>query len=250
MTTLEDPKDVASFHHLIQQVGRLEVSIENTNKSVAALADSVRTVTQRQIDGSKPNWSMLAVIATVAIAVGAGLFAYINQPVSQMRSTQHAYTQDYLDHVRDGHPDSVKERVSENREHIAHTDNRLKREMQLLNDSQNQRIDALSEWREKIDKWVLDHATKDIGKGSTRDERIKQLEEWKRSADLSIKQRTVDTARQQERILDIEREIYSGAAYRSGRPIKPANGKGHGEITIHHKYPAGDPRNGDAVQEK
>ena len=51
--------------------------------------------------------------------------------------------------------------------------------------------------------------------------RLEKLEYWKTQSELWMEKHGEKNAKFEERILDIEREIYSGAAYRAGRPIKP-----------------------------
>ncbi len=57
------------------------------------------------------------------------------------------------------------------------------------------------------------------------DAEVHELEDWKKQMDVWVLEKQGTIKGMEERILDLEREMYSGATYRAGRPIKPAEEK-------------------------
>ncbi len=204
-------------------VGRLEQSIQSTNSalrdfaaqtnsSIDRLTRSFEEVNKSVLQGRQTNWGMIASWAGVLILL-LGLVVY--QPLQEIRSGIN-------EHTEDGHPESVINRIHNNEKRFADILSGFQRELTLLENSDKERHSKSEQRIYEAEQWINDHREESPSQHAIHDTRLDNLQKEIDMLRAEHKNHSSDNVSLQERILDIEREIYSGASYRSGRPIKPA----------------------------
>lgn len=215
-----DPKN---FNDMSVAVGRLEQSIQNTNISlrdhaartnnnIDRLTKGIEELTRNQFLGKQTNWGMIASWAAVLILL-LGLVVY--QPLQEIRTG-------ITDHKEDGHPTSVLTRIANNERRFTDIAEHLQREVTLLEKADKERRVELTSRLKETEDWILEHNSISPKEHAVLFEKTAVMKEEVATLRLSTGSHDIDIVSLEERILDIEREIYAGAAYRSGRPIKPA----------------------------
>jgi lysyl-tRNA synthetase class I len=163
------------------------------------------------LQGKQTNWGMIASWVGVLILL-LGLVVY--QPLQELRTGIGS-------HVEDGHPHSVIERIENNETRFIEIMTRMQRELELLEDADKERHVKIEDRMKSAETWINDHRQESPSKHSVHDTRLNTLTaeiDKLRESKESLYKSNVSL---EERILDIEREIYAGASYRSGRPTKP-----------------------------
>lgn len=215
-----DPK---SFNDMSVQVGRLEESIQSTNLAlrdfagrtsgdISRLTESIQEINKNQLLGKQTNWGMIASWVGVLVLL-LGLVVY--QPLQEIRSG-------IFNHKADGHPHSVLNRIANNEERFVDITSRMQREIELLEEADKARHLANLEQIKHADEWILDHQSISSKKHAILSTKVENLKEDVDRFMPAMGGHEKDIVSLRERILDIEREIYAGATYRSGRPIKPS----------------------------
>ena len=202
-------------------VGRLESSLESTNvalrdfasrteHNIDRLTRSIEDLSKNQFMGKQTNWGMIASWAGVMVLL-LGLVVY--QPLQELRAG-------ISTHKHDGHPHSVINKIEKTEESFNEVTSAIQREIQILEAADKARTESLTVWKSKIDELVLERQ----GTIAEFNTKIEALERDHSHMDREVDELSKQSTSYGERLLDVEREIYSGAAYRSGRPIKPNNG--------------------------
>lgn len=206
---------------LHSNIGRLEQSITSTNEqlrdfaartnaNIDRLTKYFEDVNKSILQSKQTNWGMIASWVGVLVLL-LGLVVY--QPLQEIRTN-------IVSHTEDGHPASVITKIEHNVDKFSGIAERLQHEIELLEatdqrreEKTSKRINDLEKWsQEVLAKYPADHAI-----FKTKLEMIvNEIEKLRTNSAASAK----SDVSFKERILDIEREIYTGAHYRAGRPIK------------------------------
>ena len=219
---LRRSNDIKSIGDITVSVGRLEQSIESTNSAlrdfanrttndVDRLTKSIEELTRNQLLGKQTNWGMIASWVGVMILL-LGLVVY--QPLQELRVGIN-------NHKSDGHPSSVIARVENNENRFNDIATRIQREVELLEAADKARHQENTSRIKGVEDWVLEHQSVSPKEHAVLSERIANNKERLDRETPMIREHDIQINSLEERILDIEREIYTDAAYRSGRPIKP-----------------------------
>ena len=190
-------------------VGKLEESVISTNRNIDKLTRNMEELSKNQFLGKQTNWGMIASWVSVLVLL-LGLVVY--QPLQEVRNA-------IISHRADGHPTSVIKQIDAVRTNLTDTAARLQREILLLEQADKDRTAAAAVRLHDLEGAVagLREVTPEFRT------RIEKLQDEVKHLTSEADGNSATITSLKERVLDIEREIYSGAAYRSGRPIKPQN---------------------------
>jgi len=193
--TSEDMRDLAS----------------RTSEDISRLTKSIEEITKNQFLGKQTNWGMIASWAAVLVLL-LGLVVY--QPLQEIRTGIH-------DHKQDGHPTSVISRIENNEQRFVDIISRLQREVTLLEQADKERRTQLHTRLKETEDWILEHNSVSPKEHAILRTRLDALKERMDNISTSMNDHDKFISAERERMLNVEREIYTGATYRSGRPIKP-----------------------------
>ena len=221
---LRRSSDIKTMTDLSGTVGRLEQSIENTNvalrdfanrtnHSIDRLTRNMEDMGKTQLLGKQTNWGQIASWAGVFVVL-LGLVVY--QPLQELRSGWSA-------HEHDGHPESVITRIQNNEQRFADIMDNLQKQITLLENVDRERMSSLTRRVEEGEKWILGHQESSPREHAIYATKIEHLEQEVLLLRQEHSKLLEQSVSDKERILDLEREAYSGAAYRAGRPVKPTN---------------------------
>lgn len=218
--------DMKSMDDVSVTIGRLEQSIESTNVAlrdfagrtsddISRLSKNIEELTKNQFLGKQTNWGMIASWAAVLVLL-LGLVVY--QPLQEIRGS-------IGDHKQDGHPHSVINRIENNEERFVDITTRLQHEIKLLEQADNERTIELKRRIKETEDWVLQHQSESPTAHARFEERIKALKERVDRMTPAMHKYEQAMTQMEERTLNLEREVFAGATYRSGRPTKPPGKK-------------------------
>lgn len=216
-----------------RQIATLDNEVKDGNRHIL---DKIDKLTSTQSSFQRTNWSNIATWAGVLVVV-MGLVVY--QPMQEMRAH-------VRDHTTDGHPVHVieqiktveetwkaQQRVNERRftevdGELDELDDMLQREMRLLDDNIESKLNSLDDVLQRemrqLDE-IRDAETKRVA------DRQSRFQEWKDRVDRWMLTQEAEQAASEERLLGLERDRYTGASYRSGRPLRTETDQ-DGNITI------------------
>ena len=192
-----------SDKELFERISQTEVDIAEMKanqgailKTVSQLSYDVRDLTRR-IGEHKTPWAVLISAMSLLLALVTALgWGFVGLPMKEIKVAQIKTHDAVMNHVKDGHPNALKQLVDLEIEYLTNTVERLTK---------------VSEWQQQ---WVFEHyaADADIHAMQTT-----KLEELFRQVD---RMNEIDNQRasHEERLRSLERQSFSPTSYRDGRP--------------------------------
>jgi len=139
------------------RIVRLEQVAENLAGSISKLTTDVGALAQLMRESTKTNWGVMATWAGVflmlVVALGNG---YIGQPLSALAKQNDAITISFTEHISDGHPTTVLEKVVDNTKKMAHYDLIMRREINLRQARREVQLATVMNEIKDIKKWQYD----------------------------------------------------------------------------------------------
>lgn len=205
------PMNPNEYHQLDSRVASLESDVmnlvravdrqrEDTDRAFTRLSEEISELGNRVSTGT--NWGVLGTWSAVLLTLIGGLGVLAMAPLRAEVIENHKAIQEgmrfFFNHVSDGHPESVVQKVTTNEVAIKNLDTNLQREMRDLDTGQtmeiSRRLEALDKLLQTeignvsnilaietktldgIELWVRDHMELNSRTDAGQEERLKVLE--------------------------------------------------------------------------
>lgn len=170
---------------------QMEQFMTATSESQRQLSHTVDGLAKRQAEYSRfpvaNVISFAALLITVISVVGVG---FVINPLEENKRSDEQIMQRFYDHVKDGHPNVVKERVLFNAENITQLESRYEAWVQARLPVEAEHSTKLEAMRKQMDAMAA-----------------------------QMRELLSGEAKDQERLHSIEREMFKGTNYNAGRPV-------------------------------
>ena len=101
-----------------ERISRLEATVENISSDVGRLTSLVGKLADRQSDSNKANWGWILSGISVTLFIGSLVVTRIIDRIENIHEDSDHLSEQYFNHVVDGHPRRVEERITRNDERL------------------------------------------------------------------------------------------------------------------------------------